>query len=396
MHIGRRGILTRSHEHNESNSKPGREISATDVHARVLATADETTAKRMLVLGSSPCESFRIEFPSVNIGGFGSPQVLRPKAQTERMADLRPTSTRSSSDGIPIDWGTLGPLRLRAKQLAEGVYAGSHRSARKGPGVEFGGHRPYVPGDDLRFFDRRALLKHDRMMVREFETETDRALWLCVDATASMAYRSAKAPGAKLAYGALIGAALGRVALSSGDPVGLAWIGGRGALALPATGGREAFDRVVGALESITAAGDAKADAGAMERALSPIARRARRGSIIVLISDLVDLPERALSAFTALGTNGRSLVVVRVLDPMEVSLGFSGHVRLRAMEGSAVVETDADEVRATYQAKIHAIAERYAEELSRRGGRFVDATTDKPAADVVRAVVRAVSEARA
>jgi uncharacterized protein (DUF58 family) len=311
------------------------------------------------------------------------------------MADLRPSS-KSATDGIPIDWGSIGPLRLRARHLADGVYAGGHRSARKGAGVEFGGHRPYVPGDDLRFFDRRALLKHDRMMVREFETETDRAVWLCVDATASMAYRSAKAPGAKLAYGALLGAALARVALSSGDPVGLGWIGGRGALALPAMGGREAFDRVVGALESIMAAGDAKADEGSMERALAPIARRAKRGSIVVLISDLVDLPERALSAFTALGTNGRKLVVIRVLDPMEVSFGFSGHVRLRAMEGSAVVETDADEVRAMYQARIHDIAERYSEELTRRGGRFVDASTDKPPAEVVRAVVRAISEARA
>lgn len=311
------------------------------------------------------------------------------------MADLHP-STKAATDGIPIDWGSIGPLRLRARHLADGVYAGGHRSARKGAGVEFGGHRPYVPGDDLRFFDRRALLKHDRMMVREFETETDRALWLCVDATASMAYRSAKAPGAKLAYGALLGAALARVALSSGDPVGLGWIGGRGALSLPAMGSREAFDRVVGALESIMAAGDAKADDAAMERALAPIARRAKRGSIIVLISDLVDLPERALTAFTALGTNGRKLVVIRVLDPMEVSFGFSGHVRLRAMEGSAVVETDADEVRAMYQARIHAIGERYSEELTRRGGRFVDCSTDKPAAEVVRAVVRAISEARA
>lgn len=311
------------------------------------------------------------------------------------MADLRP-STKSTTDGIPIDWGSIGPLRLRARHLADGVYAGGHRSSRKGSGIEFGGHRPYVPGDDLRFFDRRALLRHDRMMVREFETETDRAVWLCVDATASMAYRSAKAPGAKLAYGALVGAALARVALSSGDPVGLGWIGGRGALSLPAMGGREAFDRVVGALESITAAGEAKTDDGAMERALSPIARRAKRGSIVVLISDLVDLPEKALSAFTALGTNGRKLVVVRVLDPMEVSLGFSGHVRLRAMEGGAVVETNVDEVRATYQARLHAIAEQYTEELTRRGGRFVDSSTDKPAAEVVRTVVRAVSEARA
>ncbi len=311
------------------------------------------------------------------------------------MAELRPSS-RSSKDGIPIDWGSLAPLRLRARSLAEGVYAGGHRSVRKGPGVEFGGHRPYVPGDDLRFFDRRALLRHDRMMVREFETETERALWLCVDATASMAYRSARAPGAKLAYGALVAAALARVALSTGDPVGLAWIGGRGTVPLRASSGREAFDRVAGALEGAAAAGDASEDEAAMERAFAPVARRARRGAVIVLVSDFVDLPEKALSAFTALGVGGRSLVALRVLDPVEADLGFSGHVRLRSTEGDVVVETDAEEVRAVYRERLSGIAERWSKELAGRGGRWVDSITDKPPADVVRAVVRAVAEARA
>jgi uncharacterized protein (DUF58 family) len=306
------------------------------------------------------------------------------------------SSSRSISDGIPIDWGSLAPLRIKARSLAEGVYAGTHRSVRKGPGVEFGGHRPYVPGDDLRFFDRRALLRHDRMMVRQFETETDRALWICMDATASMAYRSSRGPGAKLAYGALVAAALARVALSSGDPVGLAWIGGRGAHGLPATSGREAFDRVVGALEGAAAAGDASGDEASFERALAPVARRARRGSVVVLVSDFVDLPDKALPAFAALGSSGRSLVAVRVLDPTEADLGFSGHVRLRALEGDAVVEADAEEVRAVYRERLGAIAERWSRELAGRGGRFVDATTDKPPVEVVRSVVRAVAEARA
>src|ERR1700745_1820346 len=98
---------------------------------------------------------------------------------------------------LALDWGSLAPLRLRARLVAEGVYAGSHRSARRGAGVEFGGHRQYVPGDDLRWLDRRSLLLHDRLLVRQFETETDRALRLVVDATASMGYRGREAPAAK-------------------------------------------------------------------------------------------------------------------------------------------------------------------------------------------------------
>src|SRR6266700_3170758 len=122
-----------------------------------------------------------------------------------------------------LDWGSLAPLKLRSRLVAEGVYAGAHRSARRGAGVEFGGYREYTPGDDLRWLDRRSLMRHDRLLVREFETETDRALRLIVDASASMAYRGSRAPGAKIAWAALVAAALSRIALASGDPVGMAF-----------------------------------------------------------------------------------------------------------------------------------------------------------------------------
>jgi uncharacterized protein (DUF58 family) len=304
-------------------------------------------------------------------------------------------AAKKAPPAFPIDWGSLGPLRLKARSIAEGVYAGQHRSFRKGAGVEFGGQRPYVPGDDLRFFDRRALLRHDRLMVREFETETDRALWLCLDATASMSYRGDRAPGAKLAYAGLLAAALARVAVASGDPVGLAWLGGLGVHGLPPMGGREAFERVCGTIEGAAAAGDASADDAAVGRALAPVGRRARRGSVIVLFSDFLDLPPRALGTFTALATGGRALVAVRVLDAAEKDLAFSGTVRFRALEGDTVIEADADVVRAGYRERLAAIAGTWASELKARGGRFLDVTTADDATQAVRSIVLAASEAR-
>ena len=178
-----------------------------------------------------------------------------------------------------IDWGSLAPLRIRARMVAEGVYAGAHRSARKGAGVEFGGHRAYTPGDDLRWLDVRSLLRHDHLLVRQFETETDRALRLVVDATASMGYRGSGAPASKIAWASLVAAALARVAIRSGDPVGLGFIGGAPqALGVPVSGGREAFERVVDALEGQSAEGDALADIS--PRSIARWARsRARRGA---------------------------------------------------------------------------------------------------------------------
>jgi uncharacterized protein (DUF58 family) len=289
-----------------------------------------------------------------------------------------------------VDWGTLAPLRLRARVVAEGVYAGAHRSARKGAGVEFGGHRAYTPGDDLRHLDVRSLLRHDHLLVRQFETETDRALRLVVDSSASMGYRGTRAQGAKFAWAALVAAALARVAIKSGDPIGLSFIGGSpDTRPVPVRGGREVFERVVDALESQSAIGDAFADVSVLDNAIGAIVRAARRGSIVVLLSDLLDLPAQAPQRIAAITTRGCVLVVVQVLDPDEQDFPFDETVRLRALEGGTSVETD-EGARERYLAALAAEQELWRSTMVGRGAKFVTMTTDRDPAQAVRAIVEA------
>lgn len=305
--------------------------------------------------------------------------------------------TMAARDNRPlthaVDWGRIAPLRLRAQSVAEGVYAGTHRSHRRGPGVEFGGHRAYVPGDDLRWIDRHALMRHDRLIVRMFETETDRGLHLLVDATASMSFRGARSPGAKVGFAALIAAVLARIALSSGDPVSLDWIGGRGTQPVPPVASGDAFERVVGALSALQATGDMHTDPEAFDRALQPIARRAKRGATIVLLSDLLDLPDGSSERFAALGAQGRRLAVVQILDREELTLPYEGTVRLAALEGDTVVETDTSVTRERYLQALEAWTSRWTKPLAGRAGRWVRAATDDDPVEVVRRVLREVAE---
>ncbi|MDB4941618.1 MAG: hypothetical protein JWP97_1152 [Labilithrix sp.] len=290
-----------------------------------------------------------------------------------------------------VDWGSLGPLRIRARMVAEGVYAGAHRSARKGAGVEFGGHRAYSAGDDLRWLDVRSLLRHDHLLVRQFETETDRALRLVVDSTASMGYRGSRAPASKAAWASLVAAALARIAIRSGDPVGLGFIGGSPqALGVPVSGGREAFERVVDALESQRAEGDALADLATVDRALAALARAARRGSVVVVLSDLLDLPPEAPERISAIATRGRVVVVVQVLDPDEATFPFQETVRLRSMEGSVTVETD-EAAKERYLAALAELQESWRRKLVGRGASFLRMTTDQDPVAAVRSIVEAV-----
>jgi len=213
---------------------------------------------------------------------------------------------------------------------------------------------------------------------------------LVVDASASMGFRSARAPAAKLAYAALISAALARIALAGGDPVALDWIGGEQRRPLPAMGGREAFERVISVLESVRPGGDLSMDDIAFERALAPLARYAGRGSLVVLFSDLVDLPTGAIDRFAALGTRGRSIVAVRVLDPSEERFPFEGPLRLRSLEGDVLTETDAEAARVRYLAALERIASSWDARLVSRGGRLVRASTDQDPVEVVRRVLHA------
>jgi uncharacterized protein (DUF58 family) len=292
-----------------------------------------------------------------------------------------------------VDWGAFAPLKLRARLVAEGVYAGMHRSVRKGSGVEFGGQRPYVAGDDLRFVDKRSLLKHDRLLVREFETETDRAVWLVVDATASMSFRG-HGPGDKYAFAALLAAAVARVALTSGDPVGLVVLGGQGGRVLRAAAGREAFERIVWALSTVKPGGDWSRGEDDVQRALLPVYERARRGSLVMLFSDLVDLPERTLGAFAGLATRGRRTYAVQVLSPDEAKLPFYEHARFTSLEGGVVVEADPEVVRGAYEDALAALRARWHEDLVGRGGALVVASTNDDPIGVVRKLLLAVSGA--
>jgi uncharacterized protein (DUF58 family) len=295
-----------------------------------------------------------------------------------------------------LDWGKLTTLRLRAFALAEEVRAGAHRSRRRGAGVEFGGHRVYVPGDDLRFLDRRAMMRHDRLLVREFETETNRRLTFLVDASRSMAYASEGARTSKFSFGAVVVAALTRVALSGSDTVSLDWLGGSRCRPLPATGGPEAFDRIVDLLEGAGTEGDLEVDDRALDRALGLVGRRARRGSIVVVVSDFLDLPAGAHDRIASLGAGGRTVVAVSILDPAEAAFPFQGPIRFRSSEGNHFVETDASGARGAYLDALARNRGTYRESLVARGGRFVEATTSDDPVSVVRSVLEAIEGAPA
>jgi uncharacterized protein (DUF58 family) len=294
-----------------------------------------------------------------------------------------------------IDWAALGRLRLQARRIAEGAWVGLHPSHRRGSGLEFAGHRSYVPGDDLRWLDQRALLRHERLLIKQFETETDRTLRLVIDATASMAYASESARMSKLDMAGLLAAALTRIAVRSGDRSGLDFLGGVEAAPLPVCGGMPAFERTLIELTGVRAGGHVGTTRADLERALAPLTQRAPRGTLIVVLSDFLELGEAAPDVLAALGTGGRQVVLVQILDPLEASFELEGPVRLKAAEGTLEVETNASLARAGYLEALAALQRSFREALRAHGGDLVTCRTDDDAVGVVRMILRAAEGRR-
>ncbi len=270
-----------------------------------------------------------------------------------------------------------GRAGLRTRLLAAGIGGGAHRSERRGSGIEFAGHREYVPGDDLRHLDRHALLRHGRHLIREFHTETERALWLVIDASPSMQFRSDEASESKLGFALLTAAGLFSMARRGGDPIALTSVDGRGAASWPPRTGANHFEGIMSELEDLDAASNAQPNdraAPAVDFAskLAEVGRRAPRGSTIVVLSDLLEPSGAWASELSRLATARRALVVAQVLDPAEVSFPFRGALRLRDAEGDFIVETEAERVRAGYLEALALHTGRIQAAVGSAGGAFV------------------------
>ena len=77
-------------------------------------------------------------------------------------------------------------LRIVARDLAEGMKAGSFRSLYRGQGIEFEGVREYIRGDDIRSIDWNVTARMATPYVKVFEEERELQIFNIVDSSESM------------------------------------------------------------------------------------------------------------------------------------------------------------------------------------------------------------------
>ena len=283
--------------------------------------------------------------------------------------------TSSRADQLdPTVLAALGQLELVARWVVDGFVTGMHRSPRKGFSVEFAEHRPYMPGDDLRYLDWRIAGRADRWVVKQFEEETNARAMLVLDVSASMQWTGDPARLTKLAYAERLAAAMALLLLRQRDAVGLIRFDETLRNVIPPRSPQTQWRRLMAAF-SEPGGGTSSDVAGALLQA----GRLVRRPGFVVLLSDLLVDPEPVADAARTLRARGHEVLVLHVLDPAERDFPDSGEARYRDPESAIEVPASPSDVRTTYQTTVQEALAEWRGVLGRAGARYAVAMTDEP-----------------
>ncbi len=265
----------------------------------------------------------------------------------------------------------LAALTLRSRKRGSGVRAGERRSNRRGQSQEFADHRPYVPGDDLRFLDWHLYGRLDSLWVKLFEEEEDRVVQLLLDCSSSM-------EGEKLEYARRVAAALGFVALGHNDRVTVAGLTDAVASYAPPRRGRRATKLVFDTLEQVHPGGGS--DPG---RALSKFPRQRGTG-IALLFTDFL-YPEGPDAALRNLVARGNEVHVFHIVSPAELRPAIDGDLVLVDAESGEELAISVDEnTLDRYESTVHAWAEEMEITARRLGIGYTRVLTSTPLEEFV------------
>lgn len=237
----------------------------------------------------------------------------------------------------------LKDLRLTSRR-AVGLHGiGLHHSRSRGAGLEFAQYRAYEPGDELRQIDWKLYARSDRFFVREAERESPLAVWILIDASASMAQEDAARSGwSRLDAAKALAACIGELAMRQGDRFGLVVLRDDGLrLIAPDTGTRQR-DRLLLELHGLSARGNFP-----VSEKLTPLWDRVGAHDLVVMLSDCFD--EAGVALMQRLSAARREVLAIQLLTVEERDFPFRGGYRFRDPETGEELLGDGAALRADF-----------------------------------------------
>ena len=257
------------------------------------------------------------------------------KAVLSALEQLR-TQAEDESASLPA-------LMLKSQKIAESAFHGEHARRKPGTGQNFWQFREYLPTDRPEDIDWRQSAKGDDVFIKQKEWLVTRKIffWCAGGKTMNFGSNPEGKVFTKEENAQIMCLALALILQRSYEQIGIyGQINtGRSELALERLG------------QYLLERGHAPPeDAMLPDIQASALPRHA----IFIGVGDFLSPIEEIEKTFAALGKQSKNALIIQILDPAEIDLGFSGRVRFRGMaaEDEEIIDNVAD-VRENYQKRM-------------------------------------------
>jgi uncharacterized protein (DUF58 family) len=272
-------------------------------------------------------------------------------------------------------------LLIEAKRVAQTVEFGIHGRRRAGPGETFWQFRHYEQNDAAAMIDWRRSASSDHLYVREREWEAAHTVWLWLDMSNSMTFRSKLASVSKLERALVLALATAELLVRGGERVGAPGI-------LPPSAQRNTMEKLARAYLNAAQSGEPAQSA--------PPRAALKRFSGAIFFSDFlepVNAVKEGMSGYTGRGVRGR---LVQILDPAEETLPYEGRVEFMSPEGGLRILTDrVESLRGEYRQRLLEHRQALSNLTRRSGWTYHLHHTDHSAAEALLALYMAMAGLR-
>ncbi len=271
----------------------------------------------------------------------------------------------------------VGALELGPKGLVEGSQAGGHKSPFHGFSVEFAGHREYMPGDEIKHIDWVVYYKRDRLMIKQYEAETNLVCQIFLDASESMKFGSGKIT--KLDYAAYLAITLTYLVTGARDSVGLGVFDEKIIDFIPPSNNLTSTYKLSKILEDLKPTKKTQ-----LADPLLDFANRIGRRQIVVLISDFFTDPNDLRRGLARLRYDNHEIVVFQVMDEYELEFPMEGRIKFKGLEGYPELKLSPKSLRKAYLERVQKHNYALREICEANNAEYVLANTSHPIEQVL------------
>ena len=257
-------------------------------------------------------------------------------------------------------------LLVQARRVANSVYSGWHGRRKRGVGENFWQFRPYVTGENQSRIDWRRSARDEFIYVQDKEWQATHTIWLWVDESPSMLFKSDQAVVSKQSRALVLALAMAELLARSGERVGL-----------------------LGVTKPVLSRNAAEILAEAMmikgPQVSIPENPEAGNFSELLIFSDFLDSENADLNVFRDFARLGLHGHAVHIIDPVEHTFPYSGRVEFTDPEtGRQIVAGNARTLKDNYKSEFAAHLDCVKNSFQRMGWSLTRHHTDRLASEAL------------